>query len=75
MGAKELSLISKVIGAIYVIAYNLVYVLNTRNLPTTDHQFSIIQVGLFLMLVFSPVDISILIKNIKDIFNKTETIK
>lgn len=52
--AKELSLIGKVIGTLFVIAAFIVKIVGQLEISTWD----IIQVGLFIFVIYAPIDIS-----------------
>ena len=65
MHGKDLSLISKILALLFVIvSYGWASVV-TGKLPTGEEAFGLIQVGAFIALSFAPVDISMIVKNIK----------
>jgi len=64
MRAKQLSLWAKIVATGYVLGMNIGYLLLAKKLPSIDEEWAIIQAGLFFALVFSPIDISIIITNL-----------
>ncbi|RJR31882.1 MAG: hypothetical protein C4574_00585 [Candidatus Latescibacterota bacterium] len=61
---KPLTLVSKVLAILFVLACSIYYLI-ARGTITPGESTSIIQIGLFLAAIFSPVDLSLLIRNIK----------
>jgi hypothetical protein len=66
MEAKRISLIGMVLGAVIIIGYNTIYVIVSARIPTIDEQQSILLFGGSIMLIFSPVYLSIFLEKIID---------
>jgi len=64
MSGKQLSLWAKIAAAGYVLGMNVGFLVLSKALPSVDQEWAIIQAGLFFALVFSPIDISIIITNL-----------
>ena len=65
MHGKDLSLISKALALVFVVAGYAWACLKGGSLPSGEEAFGLIQVGAFIALSFAPVDISMIVKNIK----------
>lgn len=65
--AKTLSNVSKTIASVFVLGVFITYVLIAKRLPSTDEAMGIVSVGIFIAGVFVPVDLSLIVKNIKGI--------
>ena len=65
MHGKDLSLTSKGLALFFVIVSYGWAAIITGRLPTGEEAFGLIQVGAFIALSFAPVDISMIVKNIK----------
>jgi hypothetical protein len=63
--AKDLSLISKSIALVFVVGMYVGALLVSKRLPSGEEAFGIIQIGCFIALSFAPVDISMVIKNLR----------
>lgn len=74
---KASSILSKAIGGAFVlIAYVIGQIVKWREsgeLLTADEAEAIIQIGFYLFLIYAPVDISIITKNIGRYVRKVET--
>lgn len=71
MKAKTLTLISKALSVVFVITAFIFCAVMSKEPPTTDAAVAIITVGAFVGGIFAPVDLSILVKNLKG--NKDES--
>lgn len=67
MKAKTLSILSKIVAFLFiVISYTLATYFGKR-LPTSDETWGMVQVGILIGGLFSPIDISLIAQNIKGI--------
>lgn len=64
LGAKELSNTVKVAAALIAFLINLFYIIYYKKMMTTDGQASLLKLLLFIVLVFSPIDLSLISRNI-----------
>jgi hypothetical protein len=67
-GAKNISKIGMVTSAIIVLSYNFYYLIMTGKIPTLDEQKSILMLGGFIVVIFSPIYLSIVLDKIAEIF-------
>jgi hypothetical protein len=65
MTGKFISHFLKMLSVSFVIVCYTISVIATGSLPNSDSTFGIIQIGLFIMTVSSPIDISMFISAIK----------
>lgn len=65
MKAKHLSFLSKAISVGYVLTASLVIPITAKRPLTGDEAWAIIQIGYFIFSLFLPVDISMIIRNIR----------
>jgi hypothetical protein len=65
MKAKDLSNLGKICSALFVIIAYITAAVTSKKIPSSDETFAMIQIGIFLAMSFLPVDISVIISNIK----------
>jgi uncharacterized membrane protein len=70
MKAKPISMYAIIISVVIVIVYNFVYTLKTGNIPKVEDQKSIMLLGFFIIISFSPIYLNIIIDKIIEIFKK-----
>lgn len=68
MKAKDISLIGMILGGVIIISYNLIYLILSKKIPTLDEQKSILLFGGSIVIIFSPVYLSIVLDKVTDIF-------
>jgi hypothetical protein len=72
MKAKTLSILSKVLAFLFiVISYALAAYFGKR-LPNADEAFAMVQVALVIGGLFAPIDVSLIVQNIKGIKDATK---
>lgn len=62
---KTLSHFLKMLSVFVVIVGYIIAVVKSGKLPNSDEVFGLVQLGLFIMTVSSPIDISMIINNLK----------
>ena len=65
--AKDISILSKIGALVFVVGMYISAVVVMKRLPTANETAGVMQVGIFMMLVFAPVDVSMIVKNIKGV--------
>lgn len=70
--AKQVSNVVKIISVLIAIIFNVVYLVMYGKIATMDEQKSLMILCGFVVLIFMPIDLSILVKNILQ--KKAETI-
>lgn len=65
MTAKNLSLASKIFAVAYAVGMHIGYLAVSKKLPTGDEMFGIIQISALIASLFAPVDISMIIRNLR----------
>lgn len=70
MSAKILSLVSKIVSVAFAVTAYIVVAVKSGQIPTGDQAWGILQIAFFIAVVFGPVDISMIIQNIR---GKNET--
>jgi hypothetical protein len=68
MGAKNISKWGMVLSAISIISYNIIYVIFEKKIPTLEEQKSILLFGGSMLVIFSPVYLSIVLDKVGEIF-------
>jgi hypothetical protein len=68
-GAKNISKWGMVLSAFAIISYNIIYVVFEKKIPTLEEQKSILLFGGSMLVIFSPVYLSIVIDKVAEIFN------
>ena len=72
MEAKKISLIGMILGSLIIISSNIVNILYNKSIPTLEEQKSILLFGSSIVIIFSPVYLSIVLDKLSNIFNKKE---
>lgn len=67
--AKKLSLASKCLALLFIVASYIVSAVCAKKIPSADEVLGMIQVSLFIATVFVPVDLSLIVQNIKGVRN------
>ena len=65
MSGKCLSLIFKMLSVVFVITAYITVALKAGIVPTSDQAWGILMIGFFIAVVFGPVDLSLIIANIR----------
>lgn len=65
MRAKTASLISKAFAGVYTLAMVVIGTIIKGGLLSTDETTAILETGAFFFILFSPVDVSLIIQNIR----------
>lgn len=61
MKAKSVSMIGMILGVVFILGMNIGYLILAKKLPSWDEQKGILAVGLSMVLIFSPVYLSIIV--------------
>jgi hypothetical protein len=72
MKAKFISKIGMIIGALIIICYNAFYLITTEKIPTVEEQKSILLFGGSIVVIFSPVYLSIVLDKIGSMFGNNK---
>jgi hypothetical protein len=70
MKGKQVSKIAMIVAAVIIISYNVGYLLLSRAIPTVEEQKSIILLGISILIIFTPIYLSIILDKITSIFKK-----
>lgn len=70
MGAKPISKWGMICGGLIIILYNFIYLVITKKIPTPEEQKSIIYFGGSIVILFTPVYISIILDKLTQMFKK-----
>lgn len=65
MKAKQWSMVGKVSSVLFIVAAYIVAAITSQKIPSGDETFGMIQIGIFIASAFLPVDISLIVQNIK----------
>jgi hypothetical protein len=62
-------MLGKVCSVVFIVAAYIVAAITSRKIPSGDETFGMIQIGIFIASAFLPVDISLIVQNIKGLKN------
>ena len=63
---KTISLISKIVGIVFILTVYIVYLIVNKQLPSSDETVGILLIGIGITNIISlPIDLSIIIRNLK----------
>jgi uncharacterized membrane protein YagU involved in acid resistance len=71
--AKSVSKIAMIIAVIFLIVYNLIYVILSKKIPTVEEQKSILLFCGAIIIFFTPVYLNLIMDKIVDIFKKDKS--
>jgi hypothetical protein len=72
MKAKTVSLIGKAASVLFLVAAYIVTAVTSQKIPNADEVFGQIQIAVFIASAFLPVDISLIVQNIKGLRNVSQ---
>jgi hypothetical protein len=72
MKAKHISVLGKGISIIFLVSAYLITAITSKKIPSADEVFGQVQVALVIGGLFAPIDISMIVQNIKGIKDATK---
>lgn len=65
MKAKYWSMIGKVCSVVFIVSAYITAAITSHKIPSGDEVFGMVQIGVFIAGAFLPIDISLIVQNIK----------